>query len=196
MPYVSFKIFEEALYRLTSQKLPADLGKIKLPISPASKSQLLSALHFLELIDDQDRPTERLFTLVGSFDTPSYAGRLREVLQTSYSDCADLDLTSATPGLLAERIGRHCQSPDSARKALRFYLRAMQKAEVPIGPRLSYGRRSPVALEPRKQRRKSGPESAFLLRELIQKVPAFDERWPEKVQVTWLRAVGKLADRL
>lgn len=197
LPYISFKNFEDALARLALEGLPGSFAEWKYPATRTARSQLQSAFRYLGLIDAETKPTEHLFALVSSLGSGKYGSQLADMLRRSYPDFAALDLTSATPSMAADAIAQRCKSTDGARKALRFYLQAAKKAGVEIGPRLSYGRRPPVPPARCKARsRAHGPESLFVLREFLQKVPAFDETWPEKVQISWLQAMGKLAERL
>jgi hypothetical protein len=197
LPYISFRHLEDAFARMALEGLPRTLGEWKYPGTRTVRSQLHSAFRFLCLVDSEEKPTPHLFALVSSIGTGGYAGELSAMLHRSYPDLAGLDLATATPSMAADMISRHCKSADGARKALRFYLQAAKKAGLPIGPRLSYGRRSPAPVPRAKGTpRAHKPESLFVLREFIQKVPEFDETWPEKVQVSWLQAMGKLAERL
>lgn len=197
LPYVSFKHLEDALLRFTVEGVPGNLQAHKFPISAAIRTQLLQAMRFLALFDHQGEPTPQLFALVSSVGTPRYPSQLAELLRRAFPELARLDLATATPSLLAEAIGHKTRSPDRARKALRFYLCLARRAEITIGPRLSYGRRvqatKPRSVASPPARRKG---DAFLVREFIQKVPPFDPTWPETVQVNWLKAVGKLAERI
>lgn len=197
LPYISFKHFEDALARMALEGLPRTFRDWKYPDTRTARSQLQSAFRYFELIDPDLKPTAALFALVSSLGSGRYASQLADMLRRGYPELAELDLLSATPSMAADAIGRRCQSTDGARKALRFYLQAAKKAGVVIGPRLSYGRRPPAASSrPKNATRKNQPESLFMLREFIQKVPAFDQTWPEKVQINWLQTMGKIADRL
>jgi hypothetical protein len=197
LPYISFRHLEDALIRLAVEGPSGSLRSFKFQILPAARTQLLHAMRFLDLIAEDGQPTKVLMDLLSSVGTPKYAAALQEALRRSYPEVATVDLSSATPSMLADAFKHRARSPDRGRKALRFFLCAAQRAELPVGPRLSYGRRSPSA----KPKTSEGPQAratanAFLVREMIQKVPDFDPSWPPAVQVNWLKAVRVLAERI
>ncbi|MGH3427052.1 MAG: hypothetical protein ACRDQZ_05720, partial [Mycobacteriales bacterium] len=114
--------------------------------SGASRSQLVVALRFFELIDDEKRPTDALKELVLSPDPNS----LRKLLERHYADVIALDLKTAAGSQLDNAL-RELGSGQGAtlRRARTFFLVAADEAGIEVGRAL---KKAP-ATAPRSPRR-------------------------------------------
>lgn len=95
-------------------------------------SQLLAALKFLNLIDDDGKPTRSLQSLA-SADEAGRKEQFKKILQECYADLFALDLTKTTPGELSETMAAsYGVSGDTRTKAIRFFLSAASWVNIPM----------------------------------------------------------------
>ncbi len=96
------------------------------------RSQLLVALRFFDLIDDDRLVTENLDHLVLGQDPK---GELRGLLEAHYGPVIDLELGTATPTQLNETLAEMgAGQGETLRKTARFFLAAAEEAGLPLGP--------------------------------------------------------------
>jgi hypothetical protein len=133
--YVPFKTFTSVLDSFTSF-LPDRIDTTMWQsYSGGIKSQLLGALKFLKLIEDDGTTTEELRAL--SRLTPEQrAVQFKQVLKESYGPLMSLDLTKATPGSFDAEMRKYGQEGDTHRKAASFFLQAAKWSGVPLSPLL------------------------------------------------------------
>lgn len=138
--YLPFKTFLSSVETL-GQGLPRKLDRtVWRSQSGIVQSQIMSAFHFLGLLDDDDRPTKLLQSLVEQSDQrPSLVG---EMLHGAYIDVLAHDLTKTTPKMLEELMEQYNVQGDTKRKAIAFFLRAAKYAEIPMNHLLSAGMRN------------------------------------------------------
>lgn len=136
VPYVPFKTFQSVLDSFRSF-LPDQIDATMWPsYSGGTRSQLLSALKFLQLIDDRGYPTDALRNLAQA-DAQHRPEALRAVLRGAYTSLAQLDLTKATPGSFDAEMRKFGQEGDTHRKASSFFLQAAKYAGIPLSPLLT-----------------------------------------------------------
>ncbi len=130
--YVSWVTFKNALDRL-GQSMPNRVDKTVFPgLSGGTLVQLLPALKFLGLTRDDGTPTEALVALVKK-DEIERKDALREIFRACYSDLFALDLTSATPSQLSEKMSEHYGVTGSTlAKAVRFFLLGASEVGIPL----------------------------------------------------------------
>jgi hypothetical protein len=114
------------------------------------QGQIVMALRFFGLVDDKDQPRPALERFVTHKEQRK--DHLKALLHHSYKSILDHDLTRMTPKMLNEEMEIFGLTGDTKRKAVAFFLRAAQFAELPMHPLLTLqSRSSPVT--PRKKRK-------------------------------------------
>lgn len=199
-PYVSFSMFEAFVAELAAKGIPdrfdpSVFGSFSEPV----RAQLVPALRYLGLLNEENRGTKELRLLVEAHGGSRFPAALNGVLTRAYPSLASFDLSAATPSQFAEAFESLGCSRGVLRKVQNFYLNAARAAGRDIGQRLQFGRRS-VALGAlpstriRQRRARSGDaaEALALRRELLRKYPEFDPDWPGDVQLSWLEGMRSL----
>lgn len=135
--YVSWATFKNSVEQLAGG-LPNRIDRTVFPsMAGGVQSQLLAGFRFLGLIDEDDHPTDQLKKLA----VPNEAGRrevLKAVLEARYSELFSLDLTRATPAQIDERMSEsYGVAGDTRRKAVRFFLAAVEYVGIEVSPLLS-----------------------------------------------------------
>jgi hypothetical protein len=145
VPYIAWKTFTAFIASIHG-KVPAQVdASILRTMSGTARSQLLSALKFLDLIDADGITQDSLKKLADIYNTEQWKAGLATFLTHSYKRVVtDLDLTSATPAMLRERFrnngGVDGSTVDSA---LRFYLSGLKEADVKFSDHLNIRQRAP-----------------------------------------------------
>jgi hypothetical protein len=138
VPYISWKTFTSFMANMKGQ-LPAQIDtSILTNLSGTTRSQLLSALKSLNLIDQDGTVLDRLKSLSDAFNTPEWKQELAAFLQDAYTGViGDLDVTAATPAMLRDRFknfgGVEGTTIDNA---MRFFISGLKEAEVPFSRHL------------------------------------------------------------
>jgi hypothetical protein len=130
--YVSWGTFRNALDSL-AEGIPNRIDRTTFQgLSGGVQAQLLAALKFLGLTDEESKPTSELHALAVT-DEPKRKEKLRQILQVRYADLFALDLTKTTPGELSEKMASsYSVSGDTREKAIRFFLSAVAYVGVPV----------------------------------------------------------------
>lgn len=151
VPYISWKTFTSFLANIRG-RVPAQIDPSVLrTMSGTARSQLISALRFLDLIEKDGTTKERLRKLADAFESDQWKSELHGLIQYSYERViTDLDLMRATPAMLRERF-RNNGGVDGGTidSAVRFYLSALKEAEIPFSPHLNLRQRASRAIGPR-----------------------------------------------
>jgi len=133
--YVPFKTFTSVLDSF-STFLPDTIDSTMWPsYSGGIKSQLMGALRFLNLIDDDGKPTQPLHAL-STLSAEERPAAFKGVLKHAYGSLMSLDLTKATPGSFDGEMRKFGQEGETHRKASSFFLQAAKWAGVPLSPLL------------------------------------------------------------
>ena len=133
--YVPFKTFTSVLDSFSSF-LPDKIDPTMWPsYSGGIKSQLMGALKFLKLTDDDGNPTDALRALAKT-DAQQRPAQFRSVMKAAYTGLMALDLTRATPGSFDAEMRKYGQEGDTHRKAASFFLQAAKWSGVPLSPLL------------------------------------------------------------
>jgi hypothetical protein len=176
----------------------SDLG-----FSESSSLTIKAALRFLDLVDTEHEPTERLRKLAEAKEEDRKA-RLREMIEEAYRPVlVGLDLQTATMGLLQERFDDYGADRNVGHKCVSFFLALAKDAGIPLSPNLlnksrigalqkpsvpsvnvPVRRRRPVPSTSRTQPTGQGNISAYS--PLASKLPDFDPSWPKDVRDQWL----------
>lgn len=158
-PYISWKTFTSFISSITG-KVPAQIdSSILRNMSGTARSQLLSALKFLDLIDADGMTQDSLKKLADAYNG-EWKPALAVFLRHSYKKVVgDLNLDTATPAMLRERF-RINGGVDGGTvdMAMRFYLSALKEADVKFSDHLVVRQRAPKGSGTRK--RSSGKGTA------------------------------------
>lgn len=214
-PYTSFGSFKSALAVLSEHGVPNRIDRSVWgnKFSGSVLSQVLTALRFLRLIDNDSVPTSSLRTLVATYGKSSWATELRIIVEVAYGPVLDLDLEKATANQLYERFRTlYGAEGETGRKCVTFFLHAAQEAAIAVSsylltnakPRSAGGpsRRKPRVVAMRRD--EAAPErappadatpSAALTDRLLAKFPEFDPSWPDDIKAKWFASFSELMDR-
>lgn len=209
--YVAHKTLTNFL-RSLSQVVPSRIDKgVMRSMSGGVQSQLMHALRYLDLINANGIPTERLKTLVKA-EGQARQAVMREILNSSYPFLAQksLDLSTATHQQLEEEF-RKLASGDTVRKCIGFFVPAAKDAGIPLSPYIREpGKRSAPATnsrakkpprvaskngsgEPPADQKPPTPGLGPSWHEmLLSKFPNFDPAWPDEVKSNWFKAFNDL----
>jgi hypothetical protein len=136
--YVSFKSFTNFIADQKEHGLPNRIDRSVLTkFSGGVGNQLISALKFLGLIDDEQSASAELNALVEAYGTESWPTELGQLIRRAYAPIVANDLASATPAQFHEAFRNSYQATgDVMRKCEAFFLNAAQAAQTPINARI------------------------------------------------------------
>jgi hypothetical protein len=144
-PYISWKTFTSFVANIHG-KVPAQIDPSVLRnMSGTARSQLLSALKFLDLIDVDGTTKDRLKKLADSYNSEQWKPQLHDLIAHAYARVVNgLNITAATPAMLRERF-RNAGGVDGGTvdSAMRFYLGALKEADISFSPHLVMRQRAP-----------------------------------------------------
>jgi hypothetical protein len=186
--YVPFKTFLSSVDAL-GQGIPKRIDRTMWRSqSGVVQSQIMMALRFFSLLDEEDRPTPALQRLV---DAPEQKRneQIGALLRHAYRDIIDHDLTKMTPKMLDEAMENYHVSGDTKRKAITFFLQAARFADLPMHPLLSGAIRNS---SPRKRRTKRDNDSDENSRNRGSETPAVAIRTRTPPKVVNLRSGGSV----
>jgi hypothetical protein len=152
--YLPFRTFMTAIEAL-EHGIPKQIDRtIWRSQSGIVQGQIMIALRFLCLVDDDDKPTPALQRFVdGKNKRPEL---VRALLHHSYRNLIDHDLTKMTPKMLDEAMEQYSVTGDTKKKAVRFFLQAAKFAELPMHPWLAGQIRNTTGRKPRRKMREIG----------------------------------------
>lgn len=136
--YVTYSNVEDSLRRLKEHGLPPviDTTAFDPALDKGVRSQVRSALRYLNLIDDKGNVRQALIDLVGALDTPQWPVVFGDVITKAYKHVVgDLDLRTASMGMLTAAFASHAQG-QVLEKAIRFYLTALKQTGTPLSGHL------------------------------------------------------------
>ena len=151
-PYTSYRTFKTFIEDLYEQGVPSRIDRSVLTrFSGVVGTQLMHALRFLGLIEDEGRPTQRLVELVNARGAGRWPEKLLELLRQEYGPMFAIDLETATPSHFNEAFRKAFPAADAVvQKCVTFFLYAANDAGVKISGRVLKGRK-PRSLTPRKK---------------------------------------------
>jgi len=141
-PYVSYECFTSLISpRLVSLPNRIDLNYILTGIndevSVSTATQLMHAMRFLNLIDENNRPNSRLKLLVSGTTQEHRAILLRHVAYETYAFIfkSRLDIQNATYADLETVFqNNYPVSSDTCRKCIKFFVDFCNDAGIPLSP--------------------------------------------------------------
>ena len=151
-PYTSYRTFKTFIEDLHEHGVPSRIDRSVLThFSGVVGTQLMHALRFLGLIEDDGRPTGRLKALMSAHGTGDWSEKLLELLQHQYAPMFAIDLESATPSHFNQAFRKAFPAADAVvQKCVTFFLYAANDAGVKISGRVLKGRK-PRSLTPRRR---------------------------------------------
>jgi Family of unknown function (DUF5343) len=151
-PYTSYRTFKTFIEDLHEHGVPSRVDRSVLTrFSGVVGTQLMHALRFLGLIEDDGRATQSLKDLVKAHGAPSWPEKLLELLRQEYAPVFAIDLETATPSHFNEAFRKAFPAADAVvQKCVTFFLYAANDAGVKISGRVLKGRK-PRSLAPRRK---------------------------------------------
>ena len=151
-PYTSYRTFKTFIEDLRENGVPSRIDRSVLTrFSGVVGAQLMHALRFLGLIEDQGRPTPRLKELMNAHGAGHWPEKLLELLRQEYAPMFAIDLETATPSHFNEAFRRAFPAADAVvQKCVTFFLYAANDAGVKVSGRVLKGRK-PRSLTPRRK---------------------------------------------
>jgi Family of unknown function (DUF5343) len=151
-PYTSYRTFKTFIEDLHERGVPSRVDRSVLTrFSGVVGTQLMHALRFLGLIEEDGRPTPRLKELVNAHGAGHWPETLLERLRQEYAPMFAIDLETATPSHFNEAFRRAFPAADAVvQKCVTFFLYAANDAGVKISGRVLKGRK-PRSLTPRRK---------------------------------------------
>ncbi len=172
-PYTSYRTFKTFIEDLHEHGVPSRIDRSVLTrFSGVVGTQLMHALRFLGLIEDQGRPTQRLKELVIAHGAGHWPARLLELLRQEYAPMLAIDLETATPSHFNEAFRKAFPAADAVvQKCVTFFLYAASDAGIKISGRVLKGRK-PRSLTPRRKPTFAHPPTKEFEAETSQPQPA------------------------
>jgi hypothetical protein len=151
-PYTSYRTFKTFIEDLHEHGVPSRIDRSVLTrFSGIVGTQLMHALRFLGLIEEDGRPTGRLKELVNAHATGHWPEKLLERLRHEYAPMFAIDLETATPSHFSQAFRKAFPAADAVvQKCVTFFLYAANDAGVKISGRVLKGRK-PRSLTPHKK---------------------------------------------
>lgn len=155
-PYIAYKAFDRFINGLRESGIPQQIDRSIFPtMSGAAQSSLIAALRYLNLIDNQQKPTQNLKQLVDS-SGEDYSKILANILHESYwfLTQGDIHLDRATGQQVADKFREQGTTGSTVTKCIAFFLTAARAANLKV----SHHVRPPKPIRvnaPRKQKRGS-----------------------------------------
>ena len=143
-PYVSYKSWETFLDRIRSDvmPLPQRLDKSvwgRMNFSGSTESALKGALVFLNLATPTSyEPTDEFINLMDAENDQERRRFMSRIVLRAYSDLIDgIELSRSTRGDVLETFKRAGSGPETAEKAVSFFVGLALNAEIPLHTQLS-----------------------------------------------------------
>ncbi len=208
-PYLSYVTFKNTIQTLASEGgLPRRIDRsVLITLSGSGQKQLIAALKFFGLIDEDGIPSDQLVTLsrANEEDWKDYLGVL---LKEHYPKEIE-QLGDASPKTLRDSFVTSFDGIGSSlvEPAIRFLITAAKESGIPVSAHVGKRRpRSTSAIKHtlRKEvRRSENPlepsrtavqQEDTLQRALLSKFPDFDPTWGQEQQQAWFSAYQRLLD--
>jgi hypothetical protein len=215
--YIPFKTFGAFIDKLHGTAVPPNIDSSVLRhMSGSMRSQLMSALRFLGLIDANGNTTESLRALVKAYKTDKWRDVLQHILYEAYDEVVgNVDLDTGTGANLDEAFrSRGSVDGQMLDKAVRFYLAALREVGQAFSPHFASRKvKKAAARKPKpasghgdtvkdatgesgkKNTKHNDPPGRSWHEMLLEKFPSFDPKWSPEVQAKWFENFGTLMNR-
>lgn len=141
-PYLSHKTFNSFIEGL-AKGIPARIDRSVMgSLSGTAQAHLLHALRYLNLIDAEGVPTEKLNQLASAQEAEKQK-ILREILNSAYPFVfnSGIDLQRCTSKQIEEAFAKTGASSETLRKTLSFFLATAKQAGLSLSPHIKRARR-------------------------------------------------------
>jgi hypothetical protein len=206
--YVSYVTLLSALDNLKNHGIPST-GIIDKSLwdtqSGAIQGQILLALRFLGLTDEQNRVQPDLVTLAKA-SPEQRKTLLRPIIEQKYRSVIAVGLPTISQAQLEDALRKFEISGSTLDRAVRFFVKACQECGIPLSARVAERVRASSSTPAR--RRKSAnshkrdadtsgasEENATPARiedKLLDKFPPFDPAWPDAIKTKWFEGFDRL----
>jgi hypothetical protein len=122
----------------------------------STRTELYAALRFLGLMDADKKPTQALLDLVED-PTPE---NFRPLIEEHYGPVIALDLTTATPNQVQDRLSEMGATPSIVPRARTFFLKAAEEVGIEVGKTLQTAPSPPARRKSSRKARKVAGEDA------------------------------------
>ncbi len=152
-PYTSYRTFKTFIQDLGEHGVPSRIDRSVLTrFSGVVGTQLIHALRFLGLIEDNGQPSQRLRELVNAHGAGHWSEKLLELLRQEYAPMFTIDLETATPSHFNGTFRKAFPAAEAVvQKCVTFFLYAANDAGVRISGRVLKGRKPRSLTTPRKK---------------------------------------------
>ena len=142
-PYTSYRTFKTFIEDLHEHGVPSRIDRSVLTrFSGVVGAQLMHALRFLGLIEEDGRPTPHLRELMKAHGGAHWTEKLLELLRQEYAPIFAIDLETATPSQFNGAFRKAFPAADAVvQKCVTFFLYAANDAGVKISGRVLKGRK-------------------------------------------------------
>lgn len=161
VPSIPFKTYIAFIERLHSTAVPPMIdGSLLHTMSGSMKSQLLSSLRFLNLIDLQNNVQESMHDLIKSYKSDTWSSSLKEVVAIAYSDAiVNVNIDSGTALQLDDAFKKNYSIDGQVlEKAVRFYLAALDECGIKYSPHFKVRRVRKSAIKKKVKPKKKNQE--------------------------------------
>lgn len=213
-PYVSYRSFWNFIDRL-HEAIPARIDRSYWgdKFSGSTGSQLMSALRYLGLVDEEGIPTSLLRSLVAARDFQRDE-IMAQIARNSYGFFFNgpVDYKTATYAQFEDLLNSSYRvNSDVARKCIKFFIDLATDARIPLSPFvIKKTRKQRTAPGTRKTRTKAVnpvetraadvdnvmPNGITVDKLLISKFPSFDPSWSDELKLKWFEAFDELIRRI
>ena len=209
-PYVSYRTFRTFIGDL-ERGIPSRIDRSYMGnhLSGSTQTHLMSTLSFLNLVDGNNMPTNRLKLLVAAKDV-----KRTDILKQTCTDGYDFifkgsfDSQTCTYAQLQEMFHSTYQiSSNVSRKCITFFVAMADDAGIILSPHIRTHSASATKVPGKKTApriRKNNqvmhiaeevPERTYWDKLLLEKFPSFDPSWPNEVKMQWFKAFDELLQR-
>jgi hypothetical protein len=137
-PYVSFKTLEGVIRKFKETTVPGvvDTSVLRTYANSVAR-QVIVAMKYLGLIEEDGKRTDRLIRLRNAYGTPDWQPALTETFYDAYRPLiGGLDLESASYAQLADQFRRQGAEGAVLQKCLAFFVAAARAADLTISPHI------------------------------------------------------------
>jgi hypothetical protein len=133
-PYIAYQSLKTLASNMKEQGVPGRVDKSVLGnFSGAVGGQIITALKFLDLVDDGNHPNQNLKNLVNAYGTDIWPDNVAVILRKAFGPIFELDLTTASPAQFNERFKiTYGIEGDTLRKCITFFVNGVRDAQIPI----------------------------------------------------------------
>jgi hypothetical protein len=209
-PYVSYRTFRTFIGDL-ERGIPSRIDRSYMGnhLSGSTQTHLMSALSFLNLIDINGMPTNRLKLLVSAKDV-----KRNDILKQTCTDAynfifqGSFDSQTCTYAQLQEMFHSTYQiSSNVSRKCITFFVAMSDDSGILLSPHIKTHNAGTNKVPGKKilpriarntllvQESEEVPERTSWDKLLLAKFPSFDPSWSNEVKIQWFQAFDELLQR-